>query len=103
MQRSVIRYATKSSADADENQQRVEAVFAELGESKPDNVTYLVFRLGDDSFVHVAFQDLGEDEASPITSSAAFARFQEGHEKRRDGGIDQQDATLVGSYVTSIE
>jgi hypothetical protein len=101
--RLVTRYATKSPADADENQRRVEGVFAELKESQPENVTYLVLRLADDSFVHVSFHDHGDDEVNPISSTAAFAHFQDGHEKRRDGAVDQQVATLVGAYVTTIE
>jgi hypothetical protein len=35
----VTRYATKSAEAADENQRRVEAVFAELAGAKPDNGT----------------------------------------------------------------
>ena len=34
--------------DADENQRRVEGVFAELAETQPDNVSYIVLRLADD-------------------------------------------------------
>jgi hypothetical protein len=101
--RLVIRYATKSPADAEENQRRVEGVFEELNATRLDNVSYLVFRLADDSFVHVAFQDIGDGEASPISSSAAFAHFQECHEKRRSGDVDQQVASLVGAYVTRID
>ena len=47
--RLVTRYATSSRAAADENQRRVEAVFDELAATKPDNVSYLVLRLADDS------------------------------------------------------
>jgi hypothetical protein len=101
--RFVVRYATKSPADADENQRRIEGVFAELKERQPGDVSYLVLRLADDSFVHVAFHDQRHDEVDPITSSRAFARFQEGHEDRRDGDVDQQTATLVGAYLTSVE
>jgi hypothetical protein len=100
--RLVTRYATKSSADADENQRRIEGVFAELAESAPGNVSYLVLRLADGSFVHVSFHDHGDDEPNPIASLPAFAHFQDGHETRRDGGVDQQTATLVGAYVTTI-
>ena len=101
--RLVTRYAMKSAGDADENQRRVEAVFAELVENKPGNVSYIVLRLADDSFVHVSFHDHGDDEVNPIASTAAFAHFQDGHETRREGGVDQQTATLVGAYVTVIE
>jgi hypothetical protein len=100
--RLVTRYAMTSADAADENQRRVEAVFAELAATAPDNVSYLVLRLADDSFVHVSFHDHGDDEVNPISSTAAFARFQEGHGDRRQGDVDQQTATLVGAYITTI-
>jgi predicted SnoaL-like aldol condensation-catalyzing enzyme len=100
--RLVTRYATNSHAAADENQKRVEAVFVELAETKPDNVSYLVLRLADDSFVHVSFHNHRDDETNPISSTVAFAHFQDGHDRRREGAVDQQTATLVGSYITEI-
>jgi hypothetical protein len=100
--RLVTRYAMRSAEDADENQRRVEGVFAELAATDPGNVSYMVLRLADDSFVHVSFHDHGDDEVNPITSTAAFAHFQEGHAARRDGDVDQQTARLVGAYVTTI-
>jgi hypothetical protein len=99
----VARYATKSAEAADENQRRVEAVFAELAGAKPDNVSYIVLRLADDSFVHVSFHNHGDDEVNPISSTAAFGHFQEDHSDLREGGVDQQTATLVGAYITSID
>jgi len=101
--RLVTRYAMPSAEAADENQRRVEGVFAELAATKPDNVSYLVLRLADDSFVHVSFHDHGDDEVNPIASTAAFAHFQQDHADRRDGGVDQQTAQLVGSYITTID
>ena len=101
--RLVTRYATKSTEAADENQRRIETVFAELAAAKPDNVSYIVLRLADDSFVHVSFHDHGDDEVNPIASTAAFAHFQEGHADRREGGVDQQTASLVGAYITVID
>jgi predicted SnoaL-like aldol condensation-catalyzing enzyme len=101
--RLVTRYATRSPEAADENQRRVEAVFAELAETSPDNVSYIVLRLADDSFVHVSFHDHATDEPNPIGSTAAFSRFQDGHGERRDGDVDQQTAELVGAYITTIE
>jgi hypothetical protein len=100
--RLVTRYAMPSVEAADENQRRVEGVFAELEATTPDNVSYIVLRLADDSFVHVSFHDHGEDEVNPIASTAAFAHFQDGHADRRAGGVDQQTATLVGAYITTI-
>ena len=101
--RLVTRYAMRSTEDADENQRRIERVFAALAASQPDNVSYVVLRLADDSFVHVSFHDHGDDEVNPIASSAAFAHFQDGHADRRDGGVDQQQAQLVGAYLTVVE
>lgn len=101
--RLVTRYATKSADAADENQRRVEGVFKELAATKPDNVSYIVLRPADGSFVHVSFHDHGEDEVNPISSTPAFAHFQDGHGDRREGGVDQQTATLVGAYVTVID
>jgi hypothetical protein len=100
--RLVTRYAMRSAEEADENQRRVEGVFAELEATAPDNVSYIVLRLADDSFVHVSFHDHGEDEVNPIASTPAFAHFQDGHAERRAGGVDQQTATLVGAYITTI-
>ena len=100
--RLVTRYSTRSAEAADDNQRRVEGVFDELAASKPDNVSYLVLRLADDSFVHLSFHDHGEDEVNPIASTEAFAHFQDGHADRREGGVDQQAATLVGAYITTI-
>ena len=100
--RLVTRYATASVEAADENQRRIEAVFAELDASRPDNVSYVVLRLADGSFLHVSFHDHTDDEVNPIAATPAFAHFQDGHEERRAGGVDQQTATLVGAYVTTI-
>lgn len=100
--RVITRYATVSAEAADENQRRVEAMFAELEQTRPDNVSYLVLRLADDSFLHVAFHDHAEDEVNPIRSANAFAHFRDGHGERRQGDLDQQRASLVGAYVTTI-
>lgn len=100
--RLVTRYAMRSPEAADENQKRIEGVFAALAESKPGDVSYIVLRLADDSFVHLSFHDHGDDELNPIASTGAFAHFQEGHADRREGGVDQQTAELVGAYLTTI-
>jgi hypothetical protein len=101
--RLVTRYSTKSATDADENQRRIEGVFDELRSAAPDNVSYIVLRLADNSFVHVSFHNHRDDEVNPIASTPAFAHFQDGHADRREGGVDQQTATLVGAYITTID
>jgi hypothetical protein len=100
--RLVTRYATRSAEAADENQRRIEGVFEDLAANRPGTVSYIVLRLADDSFMHLSFHDHGDDEVNPIASTAAFAHFQDGHEERRAGGVDQQTATLVGAYITTI-
>jgi hypothetical protein len=101
--RLVTRYATRSPEAADENQRRIEGVFEELATTKPGNVSYIVLRLADDSFVHVSFHDHGDDEVNPISSTPAFQHFQLDHADRREGDVNQQTATLVGAYLTRIE
>lgn len=101
--RLVTRYAMPSTEAADENQRRIEGVFAALASAEPPNVSYLVLRLEDDSFVHVSFHNHRDDEVNPIASTSAFAHFQDGHEARRDGAVVQQRAELVGAYITTIE
>ena len=101
--RLVTRYATRSAEAANENQRRVEGVFDELAAIKPDNVSYIVLRLADDSFLHVSFHNHRDDEVNPIASTAAFAHFQQDHADRREGTVDQQTAELVGVYVTTID
>jgi hypothetical protein len=51
----------------------------------------------------VSFHDHGDDEVNPIASTPAFAHFQEDHAARREGGVDQQAAKLVGVYITTID
>ena|SRR2546428_5200370 len=101
--RLVTSYAMPSAEAADENQRRVEAVFAELAATRPETVSYIVLRLEDDSFVHVSFHNHGEDEINPIASTPAFAHFQDGHAERRAGAVKQQRAQLVGAYITTID
>src|SRR5689334_11838567 len=101
--RLVTSYATRSAEAADENERRVEGVFEELAVTKPDNVSYIVLRLADNSFVHLSFHNHGDDEPNPIASTAAFSHFQDGHADRREGSVDQQTATLVGAYITTID
>jgi hypothetical protein len=100
--RLVTRYQAASGDAADENQRRVEAVFAELAEAKPDDVSYIVLRLPDNSFVHLSFHAHGHDDPNPITGLAAFKHFGDDHASRRTGGVDQQEAQVVGAYIRQI-
>lgn len=92
----VVRYTPKADR-ADENQQLVEAVFAELAETDPGGLRYATFRLADGTFVHIA--NIEGDE-NPLGATAAFAEFQDGIGDRCEQGLgpNPQPATLVGSY-----
>jgi hypothetical protein len=93
----VVRYKVKPGR-AEENQQLVERVFAELAEKDPGGIEYACFRLEDGvSFVHVASVS-GDDENNPLRSIAAFAEFTRDIGERCDEPPVGQNATLVGSY-----
>jgi hypothetical protein len=91
----VIRYRTRPDR-ADENEDLIRAVFAELAERDPGGLRYTAFRLADGvSFLHVALLD---GEENPLSTSAAFAEFQAGLADRCAEGPVPSDATAVGSY-----
>jgi hypothetical protein len=92
----VVRYTPKADR-ADENQQLVEAVFAELAETDPGGVRYATFRHGDGTFVHSANV---EGDENPLAGTEAFAKFQDGIADRcvEGKGPNPQPAELVGSY-----
>jgi hypothetical protein len=76
----IVRYATTPEA-ADENARLVRDVYAELAQTRPDGLRYATFRLDDGvTFVHLAVLDA---EENPLSSTAAFARFQADIGERR--------------------
>jgi hypothetical protein len=91
MSAAVIRYQTKPEA-ADENQQLIEKVFAELKETAPAGLRYSSFRLADGvTFVHVV-------DGEGLTDVQAFQEFQRTFGERLAGDLDRQEAILVGTY-----
>lgn len=91
----VVRYQTKSES-ADENQQLVEKVFAQLSEDTPTGMSYTAFRLADGvSFVHILTT---EGDENPLVKTTAFANFQQGIPERVVGPPDANDATVIGAY-----
>lgn len=92
----VVRYRPKADR-VDENQDLVEAVFAELAAADPGGVRYATLRLADGTFIHIA--DV-EADPNPLGSIAAFAQFQDGIAERCEPGEgpNPQTATVVGSY-----
>lgn len=95
MQGTLIRYRAAPDR-ADENQQLIESVFAELHRKRPDGVRYMVLRLADGTFVHFVVRQ--PDRTSAITDLAAFKAFQQGIKTRTVEAPQSHEATLVGSY-----
>ena len=91
----IVRYTTKPES-ADENARLVQDVYAELAQTRPDGLRYTAFRLDDGvTFVHLAVLDA---EVNPLSSTAAFGRFQADIGERLVAGPDARDGTVVGSY-----
>ena len=92
---TVVRYRPLDDR-ADENQELVEAVFAELAETKPAGLRYMTFRLDDGTFVHVA--DVEGD--NPLGANSAFQAFTTDIDARcgEGEGPNPQAATIVGAY-----
>jgi hypothetical protein len=94
---TVVRYQTKPER-ADENQQLIEAVFAELGSTRPEGLRYASFRLDDGvTFVHVAAVDTA-DGHNPLSESSAFQAFTSDIGARCDEPPVALAARVVGSY-----
>jgi hypothetical protein len=97
MKATVVRYQAKPDR-ADENQQLIETVFAELNEREPAGFTYKVFRLEDGvSFIHVVIEhDI--DEPDSLQAVPAFQAFVAGIADRCDIPPLATGATIVGGY-----
>ena len=97
MKTTVVRYQAKPER-ADENQQFIEAVFAELEERQPEGFTYKVFRLDDGvSFIHVVIEhDI--DQPDSLQDVPAFQAFVAGIADRCDVPPVATGATVVGGY-----
>ena len=97
MTTTVVRYQAKPDR-ADENQQLIEAVFAQLEERAPEGFTYKVFRLEDGvSFIHVAIEH-DVDEADSLQDVPAFQAFVADIADRCAVAPVATGATVVGGY-----
>jgi hypothetical protein len=97
MKTIVVRYQTKAQR-ADENQQLIEAVFADLEERQPEGFTYKVFRLEDGvSFIHVVIEHDVEDPDS-LQAVPAFQAFVADIAERCDVPPVAAGAAIVGGY-----
>ena len=98
MATTVVRYEAKPDR-ADENQELIEAVFAELEEREPEGFTYKVFRLEDGvSFIHVAIEHDDVDEPDSLQDVPAFQAFVADIADRCAVAPVATGATVVGGY-----
>ena len=97
MKATVVRYQAKPGR-ADENQQLIEAVFADLEAREPEGFTYKVFRLEDGvSFIHVAIEH-DVDEPDSLQDVPAFQAFVADIADRCTVAPVATGATVVGGY-----
>ena len=97
MKTIVVRYVAKPDR-AGENQQLIEAVFAELEQRQPEGFTYKVFRLEDGvSFIHVVTEH-DVDDPDSLQAVPAFQAFVTGIRDRCDVAPVATGATIVGAY-----
>jgi hypothetical protein len=93
----VVRYRTKPDR-ADENQELVEKVFAELNAIGPTGFSYMSFRLDDGvSFVHVVVEH-DEDGTTSLADVPAFQAFTAAIAERCDEQPIATRATVVGMH-----
>lgn len=96
MNTTVVRYQARPER-ADENEALVRAVIDELSSRRPDGVRYRVYRLADNTFVHIVETDDGTADTA-LTSLPAFARFAATINERVTGAPDAQPAARIGRY-----
>lgn len=97
MKTTVVRYQAKPERAA-ENQQLIEAVFADLEERQPKGFTYQVFRLDDGAnFIHVVIEH-DVDDPDSLQEVPAFRAFVAEVAERCDVPPMATAATIVGSY-----
>jgi hypothetical protein len=93
----MVRYQTKPDR-TDENQQLIEAVFADLDEREPKGFTYQAFRLEDGvNFVHVVVEH-DVDDPDSLQDVPAFQAFVKDVADRCDVAPQASGATIVGRY-----
>jgi hypothetical protein len=96
MMTRLIRYRTRPE-EAARNAELVAAVFAELGQAKPEGLRYLTLRLDDDTFIHLVATDVA-DGSSALTQLATFQAFQHDIRERCAEPPVVRQAAVVGNY-----
>ena len=97
MKRIMVRYKVKADK-AEENQNYIEKVFAELQRDKPAGLRYASFKLEDGlTFVHIASIET-ENGENPLLQSSAFKTFQAGIRDRCEEPPVAVELGEIGSY-----
>jgi hypothetical protein len=96
MRSIVVRYEAKPER-AVENRGLIEAVFAELKVTQPENIRYMVLELEDGMFIHFAITP-DDPAANPLRQNAAFQAFSANGEERQMYKPLFKKAEVVGSY-----
>lgn len=92
---TVVRYTTRPDT-ADDNEQLIRAVFAQLEEEAPNGLRYAAVRLDDGvSFVHIALLD-GDD--NPLLALPAFKAFTSAIASRCVDGPTPSHGAVIGDY-----
>jgi hypothetical protein len=98
MATTVVQYRVKPER-AEENQQLIGAVFAELDRVEPEGFTYKVFRLEDGvSFIHVVIEHSDIDHPDSLQALPAFQAFVADIVDRCDVPPVAKAATVVGGF-----
>jgi hypothetical protein len=100
MHTKLIQYRVHPEA-AQENEDLIRGVFAELTQRQPKDLHYSVWRAGADRFVHLVSTLSAAD--TPLASLESFQRFQAGVRSRCVSPPGFDEVEVVGSYAGSHE
>jgi hypothetical protein len=99
MSHTLIRYRVKPGQSS-VNTALVQAVYAELRETAPDDLSYATFRLPDEvTFLHLVST---RQSPSPLVEVRAFQDFQAGVAERCAEQPVRDALTVIGSYRFSF-
>ena len=104
MKSIVVRYQAKPDR-ADENQELIEHVFAELARAAPTGFTYSAYRLDDGvSFIHIVNEtdEEGDEPTTSLQDIDAFRAFTANVADRCDVQPVVSGASIVGAYIPGL-
>ncbi len=97
MKQVIVRYKIKPGR-AEENENLIKAVFAELAQARPEGISYSSYKLEDGlTFVHHAVVST-PDGSNPLPQLDAFKSFTRDLKDRCDEPPLAMAASQIGSY-----